>query len=184
MATADIAKAALREFGGNPQHAQGLARFLGFEPVPYPEDVLSGKTSGGLGHFFGGQQDTFRFGVKEFYRVGTRQADSAGIGLWIGVLDDWGQSSADRDRPRHRIAQALVDQVQEQSSLAFMTPPVGHPRAEAELVLPRVLESASYQGSRRIVASTRATFDLVNPSSLHCDLLTDLQLPEQLVCSV
>ena len=32
----------LAEFGGNPQRAEGLAAFLGFEPIPNPEDRLAG----------------------------------------------------------------------------------------------------------------------------------------------
>ena len=179
MRNAETARTALREFAGNPQLAQGIASFLGFEPVPYPQDMLSANTSGGLGKFFGVQQDTFQFGVKEFYRVGAREADSTGIGLWVGVLDKWSQSSEDRDRPRHRIAEALVEHIQEPNSLAFMTPPAGHPRTETELVLPRTLETAPYQGSRQVVGSTRATLDFANPSDFHCNLLTDLKLPEQ-----
>lgn len=179
MRNAETARTALRKFAGNPQRAQVIASFLGFESIAYPDDMLSGNTAGGLGHFFGVQQDRFDFGVKEFYRIGTREADSTGIGLWVGVLEDWGQSSADRDRPRHRIAEALVEHIQEPNSLAFMTPPAGHPRTEAELVLPRTLESASDQGSRQVIGSTRATLDFANPSDFHCNLLTDLKLPEQ-----
>ena len=179
MRNAETARTALREFAGDPQRAQGIAGFLGFEPVAYPEDALSGNASSGLGHFFGVQQDIFQFGVKEFYRVGTREADSTDIGLWVGVLEDWGQSSADRDRPRHRIAEALVEHIQEPHSLAFMTPPAGHPRSEAELVLPRTLESAPHQGPRQVVGSTRATLDFANPSDFHCNLLTNLKLPKQ-----
>ena len=179
MGTAYTAKTALREFGGNPLRARGIAGFLGFEPVPDPEDQLSLKSSGSLGQFFGVQDGSFHFGVRALYRVGTLESDSATIGLWVGVLDDWGHNSGDRDRPRQRIAEALVEQVQEQGSLVFVTPPAGHSGGEAELVLPRVLEPASYEETRRIVASTRATFDLENPTDFHCSLLRDLQIPRQ-----
>ena len=179
MRNVEAARTALREFAGNPQRAQGIASFLGFEPIPNPEDLLSSNAFDRLGHFFGVQQDAFHFGVREFYRVGTREADTSGVGLWVGVLDDWGQSSADRDRPRHRIAEALVEHIQQPNSLAFMTPPAGHARTEAELVLPRALEAAPYQGSPHVVGSTRAVLDFANPSDFHCDLLTDLKLPEQ-----
>ena len=179
MSNTEAAKTALREFAGNPQRAQGIASFLGFEPILYPVDILSGNKPDGLGQFFGVRQNEFQFGVKEFYRVGSHEADPTGIGLWVGVLDDWGQSSADRDRPRHRIAKALVEQIQQPNSLAFMTPPAGHPLTEAELVLPRAFEAAPHEGSRQVVGSTRAIIDFANPSDFHCDLLTDLKLPEQ-----
>lgn len=37
----------LQHFGGNPQRAGDLAAFLGFEPIPNPEDRLAGPISGG-----------------------------------------------------------------------------------------------------------------------------------------
>ena len=40
--------AVLSDFGGDPQRAEGLAEFLGFEPIPNPEDRLAGALSGGL----------------------------------------------------------------------------------------------------------------------------------------
>ncbi len=36
----------LAGFGGDPQKAEGLAEFLGFEPIPNPEDRLAGPLSG------------------------------------------------------------------------------------------------------------------------------------------
>ena len=41
----------LAGFGGDPQRAEGLAEFLGFEPIPNPEDRLAGALSGGLKQF-------------------------------------------------------------------------------------------------------------------------------------
>ena len=41
----DIA-AILREFRGNPQEASALAEFLGFEPLPNPQDQLAGVSGG------------------------------------------------------------------------------------------------------------------------------------------
>ena len=43
----------LQGFGGDPQKAEGLAEFLGFEPIPNPEDRLAGPLSGGLKQFCG-----------------------------------------------------------------------------------------------------------------------------------
>ena len=40
--------AILSDFGGDPQRAEGLAAFLGFELVSNPEDRLAGALSGGL----------------------------------------------------------------------------------------------------------------------------------------
>ena len=41
----------LKNFGGDPQRANGLAAFLGFEPVPNPEDVLAGGSAVALSSF-------------------------------------------------------------------------------------------------------------------------------------
>ena len=64
----------LAEFGGNPQKAEGLAKFLGFDPIPNPQDQLAGPLSGGLKQFLRGPTDR-GYGVSEFYRVGRRKAD-------------------------------------------------------------------------------------------------------------
>ena len=37
--------AILSNFGGDPQRAEGLAAFLGFEPISNPEDRLTGALS-------------------------------------------------------------------------------------------------------------------------------------------
>ena len=54
----DIAEL-LREFGGDPQQAQGIAEFLGFDPIPSPEDQLGGPPTSGLTQFFRNREDQF-----------------------------------------------------------------------------------------------------------------------------
>ena len=130
----DIA-AILREFRGNPQEASDLAEFLGFDPLPNPQDQLAGPLTAGLRQFFRQRDD--RFGVHQFFRIGRRRAEPADLGLFIGVLSDWGSRSSDRDLPRRRIARALVEQVPERRSLVLLVPPPNHPSREAELVFPR-----------------------------------------------
>ncbi len=49
----------LREFGGNPQQARGIAEFLGFDPVPSPEGQLAGPRTAGLKQFFQSRDDPF-----------------------------------------------------------------------------------------------------------------------------
>ena len=118
----DNVASVLKEFGGDPQKAERLAGFLGFEPVPNPEDRLAGALSGGLKQFLRGRGDG-GFGVNELYRVGSCTADPAEAGLWIGVLSDWGYRSSDRDRSRRRITRALVEHVPDRRSLALLVPP-------------------------------------------------------------
>ena len=72
----------LAGFGGDPQKAEGLAEFLGFEPIPNPEDRLAGPLSGGLKEFLRGRSDG-GFGVSELYRVGKSQGRS-GRGWPVG----------------------------------------------------------------------------------------------------
>ena len=161
----------LADFGGDPRHAEGLAAFLGFEPIPNPEDRLSGPLSGGLKQFLRGRGDG-GFGVRELYRVGSRRADPAEAGLWVGVLDDWGDRSADRDRSRRRITRALVEHVADRRALALLVPPSTDPRREAELVFPRT-QTGSSNGA---VTSVRAHLDLHSPTRFHRDLLRGLRI--------
>ena len=161
----------LRDFGGDPQRAESLAAFLGFDPVPSPEDRLAGALSGGLKQFLRGRGDG-GFGVSELYRVGGRKADPAEAGLWIGVLSEWGYRSSDRDRSRRRITRALVEHVPDRRSLALLVPPTTDPRHEAELVFPRT-QIGSANGA---VTSIRAHLDLDNPTRFHRDLLLGLRI--------
>lgn len=161
----------LADFGGNPKRAAGVASYLGFEPIPDPEDRLSGALSGGLKQFIQGRSDD-GFGVRELYRVGRTDADPAEAGLWIGVLSDWGQRSSDRDRSRRRVARALVEHVPDRRALAFLVPPVSDTRREAELVFPRTQIGAS----NGAVTSVRALVDLQDPTRFHRDLLRGLRI--------
>ena len=178
MATSstDIAEL-LREFGGDPQQAQGIAEFLGFDPIPSPEDQLGGPPTSGLTQFFRNRED--QFGVNELYRIGTRSARPASVGLWVGVLTEWSHRSSDRDRTRRRVARALVEQVPERRNLAILVPPVGDSTREAELIFPRTPVQDSEGSSHQIVTSIRALLDLNEPTRFHRDLLRDLVIPSE-----
>ena len=171
----DIA-AILQDFRGDPQEASALAEFLGFEPLPNPQDQLAGPLTAGLRQFFRQRDD--KFGVHQLFRVGRQKAQPADVGLFVGVLSDWGSRSSDRDRPRRRIARALVEQVPERRSLALLVPPPNHPRREAELVFPRTPIQESGQGSGFTVTSIRAHLELDNPTRFHRDLLRGLRIPD------
>ena len=162
----------LADFGGDPQRAEGLAEFLGFEPISNPEDRLAGALSGELKPFLRGRGDG-GFGVSEFYRVGSCKATPAEAGLWIGVLSQWGYRSSDRDRARRRVTRALVEQVPDRRSLALLVPPSIDGRPEAEMIFPRTQISAS----NGAVTSVRAHLDLANPTRFHRDLLCGLRIP-------
>ena len=110
----DNLTAILQNFRGDPQEASALAEFLGFEPLPNPQDQLAGPLTAGLRQFFRQRDDKFR--VHQLFRVGRQKAQPADVGLFVGVLSDWGSRSSDRDRPRRRIARALVEQVPERRS--------------------------------------------------------------------
>ena len=171
MGADDSIESILSDFGGDPQRAEGLASFLGFEPISNPEDRLAGALSGGLKQFLRGTGDR-GFGVSELYRVGGREADPAEVGLWIGVLSEWGYRSSDRDRARRRITRALVEQIPDRRSLALLVPPSVDRRHEAELVFPRT-QIGSTKGA---VTSVRAHLDLDNPTRFHRDLLRGLRI--------
>ena len=161
----------LADFGGDPQRAADLSAFLGFEPVPSPEDRLAGALSGGLKQFLRGREDG-GYGIRELYRVGSCKADPAEAGLWIGVLSDWGYRSSDRDRARRRLTRALVEHVPDRRALALLVPPRTAQRHEAELVFPRT-QVGSSNGA---VTSIRAHLDLANPTRFHRDLLHGLRI--------
>ena len=165
----------LREFGGDPQQAQGIAEFMGFDPIPSPEDQLAGPLTAGLKQFFRSRDD--QFGVNELYRIGTRATRPASVGLWIGVLSEWGHRSSDRDRARRRIARAMVEQVPERRNLAILVPPNMDSRGEVELIFPRTPVQDSESSSRQTVTSIRALVDLNEPTRFHRDLLRDLAIP-------
>ena len=162
----------LQDFGGDPQRAEGLAAFLGFEPIPNPEDRLAGALSGELKQFLRGHDDG-GFGIRELYRVGSCRASPAEAGLWVGVLSEWGYRSSDRDRSRRRITRALVEHVPDRRSLALLVSPSTDSRHEAELVFPRTQVGTS----NGAVSSVRAHLDLVNPTRFHRDLLRGLRIP-------
>ena len=164
----------LKNFSGNPLEAGPLAQFLGFDPVSSPQDLLSGSPSSGVRQFF--NQDPSRFGVHQFFRVGRREAEPSEVGLFIGVLKDWGYRSSDRDRPRRRISRALVEHVRERRSLALLVPPDDDPRKEAELVFPRTPLQASEQSTSPTITSIRALLELDNPTRFHRDLLQGLRI--------
>ena len=165
----------MQDFRGNPQAASALAEFLGFEPVPNPQDQLAGPLTAGLRQFFRQRDD--KFGVHQLFRVGRQKAQPGDVGLFVGVLSDWGSRPSDRARPRRRIARALVEQVPERRSLALLVPPPNHPRRESELVFPRTPVQESGQGGVSTVTSIRAHLELDNPTRFHRDLLRGLRIP-------
>src|SRR5918996_1153595 len=179
MATSDAVsrglEQALKAFGGDHQKAAPLASFLGFQPVNSPEDQLAGPLLGSLKRFFA--QRTDRFGVKELYRVGSCNASPGTVGLWVAVLTEWGNRSIDRDRPRRRIARALIEQVSDNRAMAILVANDrrrSH-RREVEFVLPRSAASVGKSSdSGTAVTSVRALVDLDDPNRFHRDLLRSL----------
>ena len=112
----------LQGFGGNPQRAEDLAAFLGFEPISNPEDRLAGALSGGLKQFLRGQGRRRLRSKRALSCRGLVRQAPAEAGLWIGVLSDWGFRSSDRDRARRRVTRALVEHVPDRRSLALLVP--------------------------------------------------------------
>lgn len=167
------ATTALREFAGNPQQAQGIAEFLGFESIANPADQLAGPPGSALAAFFSSHPD--RFGVNELYRTGRQDARPASAGLWVAVLSHWGNRSSDRDRARRRISRALVEHGPDRRNLAILAPPADNAAREIELLFPRVPTTAT-ESSGKTVTSIRALINLDNPTRFHRDLLRDLQI--------
>ena len=165
--------AVLSDFGGDPQRAEGLAAFLGFESVADPVDRLGGRQQSNLKNYFHNSSGD-RFGVHQLYRVGERGVRPGSVGLWIAVLNDWGNRSSDRDRARRRVARAMVQQTADRRALVLMVPPAEDRRIEAELIFPRTRVGASAGGS---VTSIRAHLDLNEPTRFHRDLLRELRIP-------
>lgn len=164
---------AVKAFGGDPQRAGPLAQVLGFEPIPSPLDILSGRATP-LSRFV-----EARYGVHQLYRVGTAKAQPASVGLYVAVLQDWGDRSSDRDRARRRVARALVDMGQDARSLFFLVPNDLSDRAEAELVLPRTGAGTTSESSTGI-STVRALIDLREPTRFHRELLLDLSIAPSL----
>jgi hypothetical protein len=161
---------AVKDFGGEPQAAQGLASVLGFEPITSPVDLLSGLATP-LQRFL-----ESRFGVRELYRTGGIQTDNGTAGLYIAVLDDWGTRSVDRDRSRRRVARALVELERDARSIFVMVPNALQTRREAELVLPRSAADLRKQKDGGAVSTVRALVDLQEPSRFHRELLLELSV--------
>ena len=166
----------LRTFRGDPQHAQDIARFLGFEPIPNPQDQLAGAGTTTLSQFFRSRDD--QFGVSQLYRVGTRDAATGTAGLWVAVLSEWSHRSSDRDRTRRRISRALVEFTTDRRNLAMLVPPAGSDANEAELIFPRTPSTDAETTSQQSITSIRALIDLDDPTRFHRDLLRDLAIPD------
>ena len=166
----------LSTFQGDPQQAQGVARFLGFDPIPNPQELLGGPVIADLQRFFRSRED--QFGVNELYRVGTRDATPARAGLWIAVLSEWSHRSSDRERTRRRISRALAELVPERRNLAMLVPPAGSAAREAELIFPRTPSLDAESVSGQSITSIRALVDLNDPTRFHRDLLRDLAIPD------
>ncbi len=161
----------LSHFGGDPQRTEGLAAFLGFEPIPSPEDRLAGALQGDLRRYIRGRYES-NFGVSELYLVGRRETVAGSVGLWVAVLSDWGHRSSDRDRARRRVARGLVRYENDRRTLTLLVPPATDNRQEAELIFPRTQAG----GSRDAVTTVRAHLDLAKPSRFHRDLLRGLRV--------
>ena len=174
-ATADVGDL-LRSFQGDPQQAQDLAHFLGFDPIPNPQDQLAGASTTTLAQFFRSRDD--QFGVSQLYRVGTRDAAPATAGLWVAVLSEWSHRSSDRDRTRRRISRALVELTTDRRNLAMLVPPADIDAREAELIFPRTPSIDADTTSRQSVTSIRALVDLDDPTRFHRDLIRDLAIPD------
>ena len=166
----------LRTFRGDPQHAQDITRFLGFEPIPNPQDQLAGAGTTTLSQFFRSRDD--QFGVSQLYRVGTRDAATGTAGLWVAVLSEWSHRSSDRDRTRRRISRALVEFTTDRRNLAMLVPPAGSDANEAELIFPRTPSTDAETTSQQSITSIRALIDLDDPTRFHRDLLRDLAIPD------
>ncbi len=161
----------LKAFGGNPQKATPLVSILGFKPEVSPENLL-GKHVTPLVAFF--NQRTDRFGVLGLYRVGSVTADPGTAGLYVAVVNQWGERPHERDRARRRIARALVEHQQDSRSLFIMVQDASMVATEAEFVLPRAATEGKGQGP---VATIRAAVDLMKPTRFHRELLAELALP-------
>lgn len=162
---------AITQFGGDPQRAATLASVLGFQPFHTPADLLGGRTTP-LNQFL----DT-RFGVRQLYRVGGLNVDSSSAGLYVAVLDNWGARSSDRDRPRRRVARALIEgYLPDARSIFIMVPSSLQRPTEAEFVLPRSSADLRRGKAANIVSTIRALIELQEPSRFHRELLCELSV--------
>jgi len=167
---------ALKQFRGDAQRAAPLASVLGFEPFSTPADLLTGHTTP-LTQFFDSRSD--RFGVDQLYRVGRTTTDTGSVGFYVAGLIEWGMRSADRDRPRRRIARALVEyQTQDARSIFVMVSGSKQRQREVEFVLPRSTADLRRKGtSASPVGTVRALVDLENPTRFHRELLKEIAVP-------
>lgn len=169
---------ALKSFGGDPRRAETLAEVLGFQPVASPVDLL-GPTSGEtpLLEFFEQRDDLF--GVQSLFRVGSYQAGTASVGLYVAELREWGQRSSARDRARRRVARAVVDRTDDARTLIVLAPQEleRDDQSEIEVVLPRVRTDSD---SRSAFTTVRALVDARKPSRFHRDRIRALALAPNL----
>jgi hypothetical protein len=159
----------ITQFGGDPQKAAALASVLGFQPYHTPADLLGGRTTP-LNQFLDA-----RFGVRQLFRVGGINIDSGSVGLYVAVLDSWGARSSDRDRPRRRVARALIEgYLPDARSVFIMVPNLLQRPTEAEFVLPRSSADLRRSKAANVVSTIRALIELQEPSRFHRELLCEL----------
>ncbi len=160
---------AITQFGGDPQKAAALASVLGFQPYHTPADLLGGRTTPLI------QFLDARFGVRQLFRVGGINVDSGSVGLYVAVLDSWGARSSDRDRPRRRVARALVEgYLPDARSFFLMVPNLLQRPTEAEFVLPRSSADLRRGKVANVISTIRALIELQEPSRFHKELLCEL----------
>ena len=167
--TTDFAQV-LREFDGDPRTASTIAEALGFDATSAPIDLLSGQATP-IHTFF----QSGIFNVSALYRVGGRDATPGRLGLYVAVLDEWGDRSSERDRARRRVARAIVEHSLDDRALYILVPGSAQRDAtgEMELVLPR---SGATTGSKQAITTVRALISLREPTRFHRDLLRNLRI--------
>lgn len=162
---------AIKCLKANPHQVSALASTLGFEPSLSPVDLLGGQATP-LNSFLDA-----KFGVNQLFRIGGINTETGTAGLYVAVLNNWGGKSSERDRPRRRLARALVEFQKDNRVIFIMVPNQLITTREAEFVLPRSsadLRKESTAGN--VISTIRALVDLEEPSRFHRELLRDLSI--------
>lgn len=165
MADLAVLRAALLDLYANRERSTALAAALGLHPQVSPINLAREGTE--LGRMLEGK-------VGELYRIGGRDFDGLGVGIYLALADEWHDRSAAREPFRRRVAKALIEQqTRDARWLCILKDHRPNGASEAEFILARPRQR---KAGGTAIGTVRALVNLTDSSAFHLRFLADLDV--------